>query len=258
MFSPAPPGQVGGDAAAPRLDGLAGNAAAHAFQDRQAVGRLVSLLEQEAGSAFESFCVELMDQGLDPQEVARSLLEPAARSIGAAWCADTQDFVRVTFAVSRLQRLFWRLASRQPPPARRLSDKLALLAPSIGEQHTFGLSVVEDALRRGGWEVDCCRFGEEREMFRLVALNDYRFVGLSLSGGALLPAFASAIAKLRSRSRNPSIVVVAGGSLFDERPELAFAAGADLVGKDARSILRIAEGLLATHGLSAPTCVAAE
>lgn len=163
--------------------------------------------------------------------------------IGRTWCDDTRDFLRVTYAASRLQRLFWRIARECPPPPSR-PERWALLAPVPGEQHTFGLSIVEDALRRAGWEVDTCVHGEESEMLRLVGANRYAFVGLSLGGAELLPAFARAARELRRRSRNEDLMVVAGGSLFRAQPALGAEAGADHVCANAAQAVELAESFL--------------
>lgn len=209
------------------------------------IAAFVDLLFEGYGSDCEDFALEQVARLGDPQLFAARLLEPAAQLIDRRWCADTGDFLRVTYAASRLQRLFWRVAREDPPPRPTDPERCALLAPVPGEQHSLGLSIVEDALRRAGWEVDTCVAGEEAEMLRLVGANRYAFVGLSLGGTCLLPALARTAAELRRRSLNRSIAVVAGGSLFREQPLLAFEAGADHVCASAGAAVDLAESFLA-------------
>jgi methylmalonyl-CoA mutase cobalamin-binding domain/chain len=201
--------------------------------------------------------IALQDCG-DPQKVVETLFEPAARVIGENWCSDDCDFVKVTIAMSRMQRLFRQMTAECPPSLMPDIDRCALLAPAPGEQHTFGLSVVDDALRRAGWEVDCCGFDEEAELFRLAATNDYRIIGISVSVGRLLPDLVSIIAKLRSKSRNKSVVLMAGGSLVMESPQSAIDVGFDLIAVDATSAVALAESVMASLSREVTLSMAAE
>ncbi len=222
------------------------------------IATFADLLFDGSGSEGEDFAFDLFERTADPQFVAARLLDPAAAEIGLRWCSDTEDFLRVTYAASRLQRLFHRMVRECPPPLAERPGKMALLGPVPGEQHTFGLSIVEDALRRAGWQVDLCLPGEGDEMLRLAGDNHYRFVGLSLSSEHLLPALTRFAAGLRRRSRNPDIRVVAGGWLFREQPLLASEAGADHCCADAGAAVRLAESLLAPAPARCQMPVAAE
>lgn len=221
------------------------------------VAAFAELLFDGFGSDCEDFAFGHFERTGDPQRVAAELLEPAALAVGRMWCDDTRDFLRVTYAASRLQRLFWRIARECPPPPSR-PERYALLAPVPGEQHTFGLSIVEDALRRAGWEVDTCVAGEEGEMLRLVGANRYSFVGLSLGAADLLPGFRRAAADLRRRSLNKDLRIVAGGGLFRDRPSLGLEAGADHVCMNAAQAVDLAESFLAFAGARCQMPVAAE
>ena len=150
----------------------------------------------------------------------------------------------MTYAASRLQRLFRQMVQDCPPPRAAWPRKSALLGLVPGEQHTFGLSIVEDALRRAGWEVDACLQGEDDELLRLAAANHYCFVGLSLGSEHLLPALTRTTERLRRRSLNRNIPVVAGGRLFRGQPQLAQQAGADHACADATAAVRLAQSLL--------------
>lgn len=103
---------------------------------RERIEEFVELLFDENSNG----CGEMVDDAFlengDPQKVVEILLEPAARIIGENWCTDACDFLKVTIAVSRMQRLFRRMTSEHPPGALPDLSRCALLTPAPGEQHT--------------------------------------------------------------------------------------------------------------------------
>lgn len=225
---------------------------------RRKIADFVALLFDEESDA----CVDLVDamaaDGSDPQFIAESLFEPAARLIGENWCGDECDFMKVTIALSRMQRLFRHLVSDFPPPVRADISRCVLLAPAPGEQHLFGLSVVDDAFRRAGWEVDCCGFGEESEVIRLATVNHYQIIGVSVSVDRHLPDIVTIVQKLRAKSLNRSVIVMAGGSMVTRSPERAADAGFDMLAVDAPSAVRLAETVISRQALNQDLRMAAE
>lgn len=212
---------------------------------RRLVERFVEALFDDASDRCQDMVDALFEDCGEPQAVVVLLFEPASRLLGRQWCSDESDFLKVTIAASRMQRLFRQMAAEHPP--RRLPDlaRCALLAPAPGEQHTFGLAVVDDALARAGWSVDCTGVSDGGEMFRLAATNDYRIIGMSISVARLLPDLVPVLAKLRSRSLNKSVVLMAGGSQVVEDPQSAIDVGFDLVAVDAAAAALLAEAIVA-------------
>ncbi len=225
---------------------------------RERIEAFVELLFDEESDACHDMLNEALAETGDPQKVVEILMEPAARIIGENWCADECDFMKVTIAVSRMQRLFRMMASEAPPIALPDLSRCALLTPAPGEQHTFGLSVVDDAFRRAGWEVDCCGCDEEGEMLRLVAANHYQIMGISVSVERHLPELSALSRKLRSKSRNKSIVLIAGGSMVMQNPQGALDAGFDLLAVDAFSAVALADTVVASLSAGVDHRVAAE
>lgn len=225
-------------------------------------GRMVeefanALFDQDSNRGQE-MADRLLDEHGDPQLVVEALLDPAARLIGENWCADEWDFVKVTIAASRMQRLFRRMTADYPPLPLPDISRTALLGPAPGEQHTFGLSIVEDALCRSAWQVDCCGCNEDEKLLGLAAANHYVIIGLSLSVERLLPDMVSFAKRLRSRSRNKSVVLMAGGNLVRQDPNSVKDAGIDLVAIDAASAVALAEAVSAGHWAGAVQPMAAE
>lgn len=215
------------------------------------------LFDEESDRCGDMLDIVLLETG-DPQKVVELLLEPAARVIGENWCADECDFLKVTLGVSRMQRLFRRMAADFAPTAMPDMSRCVLLTPAPGEQHTFGLSVVDDAFRRAGWEVDCCGCDEEAEIYRLVAANRYQVLGISVSVERRLSDLTVMSRKLRSKSRNQSIVLIAGGSMVMQNPQGAMDAGFDLLAFDAVSAVALADAVVASSASGDRQRLAAE
>lgn len=243
---PHPMAEVGDDWILERIERKRARLLQVSMLQRHRIEEFVDLLFDEQSDR----CQDMVDASLaetgDPQKVVELLLEPAARIIGENWCADECDFLKVTIAVSRMQRLFRRMASEHPPTNLPDLSRYALLTPAPGEQHTFGLSIVDDAFRRAGWEVDCCGADEEDETLRLVGANHYQVIGISVSVERRLPDLAAICRRLRSRSRNRSIVLIAGGSMVMQNPQGAIDAGFDLLAVDAVSAVTLADTVVAS------------
>jgi methanogenic corrinoid protein MtbC1 len=175
---------------------------------------------------------ELLSGGASPEALMMTLLAPSARLMGEDWCQDRRDFVEVTLGMARLQQMVrqFRLPSTAP-------DEIhghALLVPVPGEQHTFGIRLVEEHMLRAGWQVTALFKVNEAEIIRLVAEEPFDFVGFSLSSERLLPALRSAIRSVRSSSRNQNVRIAVGGVLFDGRDYAPRDVDADAIVMDAQ------------------------
>lgn len=175
---------------------------------------------------------QLFDDGVSPESVMLELLAPAARLMGDMWCGDEANFLDVTLGLSRIQHLMrqFRLPAFHPDGERGW----ALLVPVPGEQHCFGLRVVEEFLLRDGWRVRLAQVEDEADLRRLVAADAYDFVGFSISGVRLLPALCSAIREVRTVSRNRNTRIMVGGAIFAGEVGGVFETGADATVRDAR------------------------
>ena len=103
-----------------------------------------------------------------------------------------------------------------------------------GEQHTFGMSIVEEFFRRDGWDVHC-----ESDISRGLLLGRIRdewfdVVGLSASGDASIALLAPLIKSIRDVALNRHIRVIVGGCQFLAEPANALALGADMVACNGR------------------------
>jgi MerR family transcriptional regulator, light-induced transcriptional regulator len=224
----------------------------------------VETLFDEQSDRYKDMGAALVKAGADPQKVAGTLFEPALRIINQLRRADRCDALKATIAISRMQRLFRQMVAEDPPVLLPDLGRRALLAPVPCAPHSFdlavlfGLSVVDDAFCRAGWDVDCCGCDEKKKLLRLVAVNHYQIVGVTVDVEQSLSDIGGLIRKLRSRSSNKSVVLVASGSMVIQNPQRAVDAGFDLLAIDAYSAVALADSVVSLNVLNADRRAAAE
>lgn len=172
------------------------------------------------------------------------LLQPAARRLHALWTKDACDFAAVTLGLCQLHRLLRELSPAFNDVARRCQlSHHALLSPAANEQHSFGLVMVSDFLRREGWLVSSGPFTTRKVLRAAVRSEWFTLVGFSLSCDGGLEALASQISCVRQCSMNRSVSVIVGGRVFIDRPELVARVDADATAPDARQAVMLSRRL---------------
>ena len=187
----------------------------------------------------------LMDGGTSVEMIYLNLLAPAARRLGGWWDEDACDFVDVTMGLWRLQEIVHALSSLIPGIApSEDAERRGLFAPAPGEQHGLGAIIVEEFFRRAGWQTWSAPALDEDELVALAARRIFDIIGLTVSVERHLAPLAKAITLVRRTSRNPDVIIMVGGRVFTERPELAVEVGADGTASDGLLAVAMAESLL--------------
>ena len=193
------------------------------------VAELTDLTLLPAESAVLAFVGNLHDRGIAAEAIYLDLLTPAARRLGQFWVDDICDFTQVTVGLWKLQNA---MRTLEPAflagtrPARQAVGR-ALLVPLPGEQHTFGLSMVQGFFRRAGWSVWSGPVASREALAAMVRSESVDVLGFSLACDERLDLVRTEIAAVRAASRNPGIAVMVGGPPFVADPALAAAVGAD-------------------------------
>ena len=212
----------------------------------------IELTMDESPNASIAYVQNLLDRGFLFQDILLNLLAPAARELGERWNHDTANFVEVSLGVARMHRI---LREFDGIPKHMWGQtgfgSHALLIPTPGEQHTFGLRLIEEFLLRESWSVTNLLARNASEIGRRVSKDHFDVVGLSLSGETLIDSLHSAINTIRSRSRNRSVKILVGGHIFIERPELLKTVGADAYAPDAPSTVTLVNGWVRQSALTA-------
>lgn len=191
-------------------------------------------------------CVESMrSRGVSIESIYMDLLAPTARYLGYLWTEDLCDFTDVTVGLGRLQQVLRELS----PGFERGSDQpdnglRALLLPSPGEQHTFGLVMVGEFFRRAGWQVAGGPWETALDAPAMVELEWYDMVGFSLGSEVHLEALRDCVTAVRRSSRNRRVAIMVGGPIFIEHPEYLLQVGADALASDGREAPSLAAQLI--------------
>jgi len=202
------------------------------------------LLGEDPGQAF-AFIDGLVASGATAEELYTGILPDAARWLGLMWEEDRCDFTQVTIALGRLQQAARTLSPRfQETAVNRTGPYTLLLLPVVGDQHTFGLLILAEFFQRAGWRVTGGPKTSGIDPANLVRDTWFDVAGFSIGSERLLDGLTMTIRQIRRTSRNRGIRVMAGGPLFQQRPELAGRAGADAVATDATGAVRLATDLL--------------
>lgn len=218
--------------------------------DARDVERFVKLLLGPDDAALDVCLRDLWSRGVSTEQVYMDLMGPAANEIGRMWEDDDCDFLEVTVALGRLQRLVRGSAERF---RREISSRGRELARPTGRiflcclpsrDHSFGLLLLSEFLLREGWRVQFgSPFGPGQGIASLAA-GDYDVVGISVSCDFTVDDLVTFVRDVRSTSRNPGVRVLVGGRVINESPRLVTRVGADATAIDARSAVTVAASLL--------------
>ncbi len=199
-----------------------------------------------------SFLTATRLRGASMENVFLNLLAPSARKLGDWWNADLCDFTEVTLGLLRLHQILHALSPVfENELEHRGMGPRALLVPTPGEQHMFGVAMVAEFFRRGGWYVCDEPVATSEELLALVRGEWFDVIGLSLSCATRLDGLARIIHGIRQKSRNRDVGVLVGGKAFLDNPDAVALVGADAMAHDGRMAVIQAQnilGLLAIRG----------
>jgi methanogenic corrinoid protein MtbC1 len=191
--------------------------------------------------AMVALVERLVNAGLTLETVYVDLLIPTARRLGEEWDQDRVSFTDVTIGLGRLQQVVRTLGWKRPPQEPEEEAGAALFVPCPGEQHTFGLMLVEDYFRRAGWRTWLDASASTADAVETVRRGWFDVVGVSATADTEAEMMARTISRIRRASCNPQVFVLVGGRVFSETPELANDVGADAAALSGQDALRIAD-----------------
>jgi methanogenic corrinoid protein MtbC1 len=206
------------------------------------IGGLADIVLGNNLEAAAAYVTVLRDRGLSLETLFVELLEPTARFLGEMWDRDECDFVDVTLGVARLQKLLAVFNSTHTVSSLD-SRRHVLMAMTPGDQHYFGVTMVEKFLVAAGWHVQTELSGELEDIIDAARNRWFAVVGLTAGSDRQLPILASTITALRKQSMNREISVMVGGPMFTANPALAIDVGADATAPNAPTAVLVAQKL---------------
>lgn len=175
------------------------------------IAQLADLATASDLDASLLFVEQLARDGLSLDTLLLELVGASARLLGEQWAADTRSFSDVTVGLNILQQVVNVLGPTFEPAVSPRGFVMLVAAP--GEQHTLGLHLLGEFLRRAGWGVHVAPTMSETDLVDLVEGEHVDMVGFTVSDPDLLKPLARAIAKVRKASKNPAMLVMVGGAL---------------------------------------------
>lgn len=212
----------------------------------QDIDRFVEVLKGFEESAVDTFVSAMLEDGITADRFLVEIVGGAAHEVGELWKQDRLNFVEVTLATGRLQRVVRTLGCeiQASPNADGETRPVILLTSPVGQAHTLGLLMVAEFFQAASWTV-CLGNPFDPTPAADMAANRYLdVVGISLSLTDGLGTIRDEIRKIRRRSRNRSIAVLLGGPALHLEPDLAREVGADAACLDARIAPATARDLL--------------
>lgn len=210
------------------------------------VSLLVRHLISGDANLSRKLVTDLRDKGMSDSSLYLDILAGAAKQLGEEWEQDSVTFVDVTLGLAELQRLCLLVQASSRSTASLPDNRRSIfLCCAENEQHTFGLTLLENFFERAGWSV----FGGSDVELGPQALerlqNDwYSIVGISISDLRGSENVRSLVKELRASSLNQDVLVMMGGAAFADDTITASTFGADLTAQNAELAVEAAERLL--------------
>lgn len=154
---------------------------------------------------------KLCREGLSLEDVLLNLVAPAARLLGEQWLDDQRSFMEVWAGLGTLQQMLHVLSPSFAPNVPHRGLVVLIAAP--GEQHTLGLYMVGEFLRRAGWGVLIEPAMSSADLVSLMASESVVMLGVTVSNADLLPTVSELLSAAREASCNPDLKVMLGGSI---------------------------------------------
>ena len=158
-----------------------------------------------------SFVEQMCAQGLTVESILLDLVAAAARLLGEQWLADDRPFTEVTAGLCTLQKVVHVLGPSFAPP--RANHGFVVLVAVQPEQHTLGIYLLGEFLRRAGWGVHVAPAMTDADLLALVRDQHVEMVGITVSNTDLLGPLELLIRAIKQQSSNREIVVMVGGPL---------------------------------------------
>jgi hypothetical protein len=146
--------------------------------DELDVKEFVRLLLAHDPAVASAYVTTVRNRGAALDAICLDLLAPAARELGLLWEEDECDFMQVTVGLCRLHQVLRELSPAfDCDESPEEGDRGILLVPFPGEQHTFGITLVAQFLRRAGWEVMQVSPDSVADLVTLTRQNFFALVG---------------------------------------------------------------------------------
>ena len=204
-----------------------------------AIAKMVTDFARSGDSrALNTLYAEMRLRRVSAEDVMDSYLPDALGMIGQEWHDEEIDILHASMACARLQNLLRELGRAWASDrSGHAGDGRILLTLPAGEQHTLGVMLAANQLRRIGVSVKVMLLPRATELRDILTHNRFHAVFVSVSNETSLLPCANMVRELRTWSQQHIPIVIGGGlvsgSISDtHHRRIAEITGADLVTSD--------------------------
>jgi methanogenic corrinoid protein MtbC1 len=217
-----------------RLDERHRNHDADQLPDSARIDALCDALLSDRHDAAMDLVLAAQAEGMSADMLHLGYLAVAARELGLRWERDEIGFADVIIGAGRIYGILRHLREVFIS-ARILRDdaNLAAFVSVPGENHTLGVTMAADYMRRRGWQIDLKAGLTHEDLIADLGSRRYPVIGISAGSSAMIFPLARLILALRVS--NPEAWIMVSGGIVDQEPDLANLVDADAIATDAPS-----------------------
>jgi methanogenic corrinoid protein MtbC1 len=180
-------------------------------------------------------------EGADLVTLYLDVFQPALREIGQLWQENELSVAEEHLATAITQSIMARLYTEAPMANE--SGRHLVAACAEYERHEVGLRMLCDFLDLEGWTTTFLGASVPTSgLARMVCEKKPDVLAMSASLPPHLPQLRSTIQAVREACGDKPPIILVGGRVFHQTPELAYAIGADITAQDAReAVTRLKE-----------------
>ncbi len=204
-----------------------------------------TLLDGPIADCF-TFIDRMQKSGHSLVSLYMNLVPASTRRLQQLWETDENSFTEVTLALGRAQNLIHQLS-----PSFMSQGKLsefqgnALLINAPGSQHTLGILIMGEFFKLNGWNRTVEIETTSADLKDRIRLQAYDLLAISISCEDQWGTMETLLNEVKKVSKNKGILTMAGGPLFDFKPELIQECSADVCELTAEDAIKKVSDLIA-------------
>jgi methanogenic corrinoid protein MtbC1 len=188
--------------------------------DEEEISKLTNLLLDTEEGSFELAITVLKTHGASINYIVLDLIPAIARQLGKQWEDDSLSFADVSIGVNKLERVIHKLDYLfQANQLERQQNKAIFITGFPGSQHSLGSLIFANFLIFSGWQVHRPSQTNIDSIVYGVSSKEVQAIAISVATNEQLEQLPNLIDLLRQKSKNPNIIVLIGGSLYNKAPE---------------------------------------
>ena len=204
-----------------------------------------TLLDGPIADCF-TFIDRMQKSGHSLVSLYMNLVPASTRRLQQLWETDENSFIEVTLALGRAQNLIHQLS-----PSFMSQGKLsefqgnALLINAPRSQHTLGILIMGEFFKLNGWNTTVEIETTSADLKDRIRLQAYDLLAISISCEDQWGTMETLLNEVKKVSKNKGILTMAGGPLFDFKPELVQECSADVCELTAEDAIKKVSDLIA-------------